>query len=202
MTIVTTHAVVSTDGFIADGNDDVGPLFDWYGNGDVEIMLSAGTQATRLSRASADYVRPIWADMRCIIMGRRLFDITDGWQGIPTAGEHVFVVTHRPAAEWQGRFPDAPFTFVDGVAAAVEQAKGFAGDGGVTICAGDVAGQAIEAGLVDEVAMDVVPVVFGQGRRYFGNLDGQVLLEDPYRVVQGDRVMHLRYRVRRAVPAG
>jgi len=52
-------------------------------------------------------------------------------------------------------------------------------------------------GLVDEVAMDVVPVVFGSGRRYFGGIDGQHLLEDPHVVIQGDRVLHLLFKVRR-----
>jgi hypothetical protein len=61
---------------------------------------------------------------------------------------------------------------------------------------GDVGGQIFEAGLVDEVALDVVPVVFGTGKRYFGPLSKQVLLEDPDEVVQGDRVLHLRFRVR------
>jgi dihydrofolate reductase len=58
-------------------------------------------------------------------------------------------------------------------------------------------GQALALGLVDEVAMDVVPVVFGSGKRYFGPIDGQLLLEDPDVVIRGDRVLHLRYRVRR-----
>jgi dihydrofolate reductase len=63
--------------------------------------------------------------------------------------------------------------------------------------AGDVGGQVLAAGLVDEVAMDVVPVVFGSGKRYFGRIDGQHLLEDPHVVIQGDRVLHLRFKVRR-----
>jgi dihydrofolate reductase len=54
-----------------------------------------------------------------------------------------------------------------------------------------------EVGLVDEVRMDVVPVVFGSGKRYFGSVHAQHLLEDPDAVIQRDRVLHLRYRVRR-----
>ena len=74
-----------------------------------------------------------------------------------------------------------------------------AGEGIVALAAGDVGGQAFALGLVEEVAMDVVPVVFGSGKRYFGAIDGAPrLLEDPHTVVQGDRVLHLRYRVRRA----
>jgi dihydrofolate reductase len=56
---------------------------------------------------------------------------------------------------------------------------------------------ATSAGLVDEVRMDVVPVVFGSGKRYFGSVDAHHLLEDPDVVIQGSRVLHLRYRVRR-----
>ena len=58
-------------------------------------------------------------------------------------------------------------------------------------------GQALALGLVEEVAMDVVPVVFGSGKRYFGSVDAQHLLEDPHTVIRGDRVLHLLYRVRR-----
>jgi dihydrofolate reductase len=67
----------------------------------------------------------------------------------------------------------------------------------VALTAGDIGGQALALGLVDVVAMDVVPVVFGSGKRYFGPIDGQLLLDDADVVVQGDRVLHLRYPVRR-----
>ena len=65
------------------------------------------------------------------------------------------------------------------------------------MAAGDVGGQVLTLGLVDEVAMDVVPVVFGSGKRFFGSVRAQHLLEDPDVVIRGDRVLHLRYRVRR-----
>jgi len=63
--------------------------------------------------------------------------------------------------------------------------------------AGDVGGQALALGLVDEVAMDIVPVVFGRGKRYFGAIDAQQLLEESDVVIQGRRVLHVRNRVRR-----
>ena len=66
----------------------------------------------------------------------------------------------------------------------------------VEVAAGDVGGQVLAAGLIDEVRMDVVPVVFGSGKRYFGSVHAQHLLEDPD-VIQGNRVLHLSYRVRR-----
>ena len=83
------------------------------------------------------------------------------------------------------------------MAQAIAKARELAGERAVVVTAGDLGGQALALGLVDEVAMDVVPVVFGSGRRYFGPVDAQHLLEDPHTVVQGDRVLHLRYRVRR-----
>lgn len=192
MATVTMHAVVSVDGFIADERDDVGPLFDWYFNGDLPIVEDGPFRVTAASQA---YVGGLWRSIGAMIMGRRLFDITNGWEARPPAGDHLVVVSHRPKPE--GWHPEADVPFFDDVPDAVAEAKRRAGDRLVAITAGDVGGQALAAGLVDEVALDVVPVVFGSGKRYFGGLDGQVLLDDPDVVIRGDRVLHLRYRVAR-----
>ena len=192
MSKVVMHNVVSVDGFIADDNDDIGPLFDWYFNGDQP--LAEGGSFT-VSQASADYVRPLWGGIGAMVIGRRLFDLMNGWDGHPPTGDHVVVVSHRPKPE--GWHPEAPYHFVGDVGGAVKKAAELAGDRVVAVAAGEVGGQALAEGLVDEVAMDVVPVVFGSGRRYFGPVDSQHLLEDPDVVVRGDRVLHLRYRVRR-----
>lgn len=191
MSTVIMHAVVSVDGFIADDTDEVGPLFDWYRNGEVPVTEGS---SMKISPVSAAYVQPMWASIKAIVMGRHLFDITDGWEGQPPAGDHVVVVSHRgrPA----GWHPEASYFFAGDVAEAVAQARELAGEGTVAVTAGDVGGQALALGLVDEVAMDVVPVVFGSGKRYFGPVGAQHLLEDPHTVIQGDRVLHLRYRVR------
>ena len=196
MGTVSMQASMSLDGYIADPSDNVGPLFDWYGNGEVEVTGADPDRVFRVSAASADYLRSAWANIRAGVIGRRLFDLTNGWEGRPPVGEAGFVVTHRPPTNWN--FPDAPFTFVtDGVASAVAQAKAFAGDQDVSVSAGDIGGQALAAGLVDEVRVDLVPVVFGAGVRYFGDYAGSPrLLEDP-QVVQGNRVTHLHYRLRK-----
>ncbi|MBO0808107.1 MAG: dihydrofolate reductase family protein [Actinobacteria bacterium] len=203
MGIVMMHAAVSVDGFIADENDQVGPLFDYYGNGDVEII--EGGQI-KVSQASAAYLRPIVAGTGAMVIGRRLFDMTNGWEGTPPAGDHVVVVSHRPRpADWRPsgiqsvhpRERQASYYFIGDVAQAVAKAKELAGERTVAVTAGEIGGQALALGLVDEVAMDVVPVVFGSGKRYFGSAGGQHLLEDPDTVIQGDRVLHLRYRARR-----
>lgn len=198
MATVVMHAVVSVDGLIADEHDEVGPLFDWYFNGDLPLVDEDAEQRHapfRLGPRSHAYVRSFWDSIGATIQGRHLFDLTNGWEAEPPAGDHLLVVSHRPKpAGWH---PEADVPFHTDVAAAVRDAKQRAGDRVVAVCAGDVGSQALALGLVDEVAMDVVPVVFGSGKRYFGSLDTQHLLDDPSVVVQGDRVLHLRYRVGR-----
>lgn len=191
MSKVVMHNVVSVDGFIADSEDQVGPLFDWYANGGIEIGSNGKVS---MSKVSADYVQPMWESIGTLVIGRHLFDMTNGWEGKPPAGEHVVVVSHRPRPE--GWHPEASYYFVDDVAKAIAKAKELAGDRTVGVAAGEMGGQALALGLVDEVAMDLVPVVFGSGKRYFGSVDAQHLLEDPHVVIQGDRVLHLLYKVR------
>ncbi len=190
---VVLYGSVSVDGFIADENDQPGALFDWLTGGDVPLDDSGGLT---VSQTSYDYVRQYWEQIGVTVAGRRVFDMTDGWDGQPPSGiDHVVVVTHRPAPDGWDR--GAPFSFVDGIEAAMARAQELAGDRLVEVAAGDVGGQVLAAGLVDEVRMDVVPVVFGSGARFFGSVDGQHLLEDPVEVIQGQRVLHVRYPVRR-----
>ena len=204
MGTVIMHSVASVDGFIADESDGVGQLHDWYFSGDVPITgepdplydHSGAGSGFRVSSASAEYVRPMWQEVGTIVMGRHMFDLMNGWEGRPPTGDHVVVVSHRPKPE--GWHPEASYHFVDDVKAAIDKAQELAGERTVAVNAGEVGGQILAAGLVDEVAIDVVPVVFGSGKRYFGSIEGQHLLEDPHVVIQGDRVLHLRFRVRAA----
>ena len=115
-------AVVSLDGFMADDSDGVGPSFDWLGNGGVAWRFPGSDYETRSTQASADFMLSQYADMAANVIGRRVFDLTDGWNGKPAAGEHVFVVTHQPPTDWE--YADtAPFTFVDGVEKAIAAAQ-------------------------------------------------------------------------------
>jgi hypothetical protein len=93
-------AVVSLDGFMADDDDGVGPLFDWLGNGDVAWSFPGSDGVSRTTQASADFMLDLYGDMAANVIGRRVFDLTNGWNGKPAAGEHVFVVTHRPPTDW------------------------------------------------------------------------------------------------------
>jgi dihydrofolate reductase len=195
-------AIVSLDGYIARTDGEVGPLFDWLSNGDVEWKFTEKeAHPAHITKASRDFLQAVYPDIGAVVIGRRLFDQTNGWGGVPAAGDHVFVVTHTPPTEWE--FADtAPFTFVtDGVAAAIAQARDFAGDRIVDVGAGEIGGQALRLGLIDQVVMNVVPVVFGAGRPFFGAMGpGDVMLANPSRVVQGDRVTHLLYDVERTTP--
>ena len=89
MGAVVMHDVVSVDGLIADPNDDVGPLFEWYGNGDVEPIEGSGAWITQ---ASADDVVPAMAAIGVLVVGRHVLDRTNGWEGRPPAGGHMVVV--------------------------------------------------------------------------------------------------------------
>lgn len=191
MSKVVMHNVVSVDGFIANDHDDVGPLFDWYFAGDVPVA------GFTVSHESAAYLESTWKQTGCLVIGRRLFDLMNGWEGTPPAGiPHVVVVSHRPRPD--GWYPEAPYHFVEGVSTAVALARELAADREIVgVAAGQVGGQCLADGLVDEVAMDVAPVVMGSGRRFFGDVDTLHLLDDPDLVIQGNRVLHLRYRVRR-----
>ncbi|NUP77358.1 MAG: dihydrofolate reductase [Nonomuraea sp.] len=192
-------AVVSLDGFIAYENDEVGPLFDWYGNGDVEWKWSDDhPHICRTTQASKDFCQAVFPPIGAEVIGRRLFDLTDGWGGVPASGEHVFVVTHEPPADWK-HAATAPFTFVtDGVAAAVARAREFAGpDRAVDVSGGEIGGQALRLGLIDQIVTHVVPVVLGAGRPFFGAMGpGETItLSNPSRVTVGDRVTHFLYDV-------
>ena len=198
MAKVVMQAVVSVDGYIAYPDDSPGPLFDWYGNGHTLVSAGASGWTFQVSRASADYVLPFWDAMKVTVIGRHLFDITNGWDGVPATGDELVVVTHRPLPqEWRADHPDAPFHTAGSVEEGITLARKLAGDGLVCVTAGDVGGQAFTAGLVDEIAMDVAPVVLGEGVRFFGSHTGTVLLDDPDQVVQGDRVLHVHYTVKR-----
>jgi dihydrofolate reductase len=192
---VFTHMTMSLDGFIADPNDQVGELFEWYGAGDVAVPSPNEDISFRLDDASAEVLRGLTENMGALVAGRRLFDIADGWNDVHPAGAPVVVVTHRPPADAAERWPRT--AFVDGVEAAITRAKEIAGDRDVTIASANVAQQALNRGLVDEVCVSLVPVLFGEGIPYFSKVDhGHLLLEDPI-VVQGRRALHLRYPVRR-----
>ena len=191
---VTTHMTMSLDGFIADPDDQPGELFDWYQAGEVSVPSANENVLFDVDEASAEVLGDLTDDVGALVSGRRLFDIANGWNDSHPAGARVVVVTHSPPADAAERWPKT--TFVDDVEAAIAKAKEIAGDKSVTIASPNVIQQALELGLVDEVCVSLVPVLFGEGIPYFAKLDrGHVMFEDPV-VVQGRRALHLRFPVR------
>ena len=192
---VLTHMTMSLDGFIADPDDNPGELFDWYQAGEVSVPSGNENISFDVDEDSAEVLRGLTESPGALVAGRRLFDIAEGWNDSHPVGAPVVVVTHAPPADAAERFPNT--TFADGVEAAIAKAKEIAGDKDVTIASPNIINQALELGLVDEICIALVPVLFGEGIPYFSKLDrGHLMLEDPT-VVQGRRALHLRYPVRR-----
>jgi dihydrofolate reductase len=196
MSEVIANMSMSLDGFVADANDGIEQVFAWYGSGDVAVPTAVDWATFRVSEASAGVIRHGQATIGALIGGRRLFDLTNGWGGTHPMGVPVFIVTHREPTDWP--HPDAPFTFVtDGIESAVAQAKAAAGDRDVAVASPTVVRQCLDAGLLDAIQVDLVPVVLGQGIPFFGELaKGPVRLSDPT-IVPGEGVTHLTYRVQR-----
>ncbi len=200
MGIVQAHANMSLDGYVAKQDNTIGRLFDWLQNGEVAIPTPAGDFTVHLTPPSAEHWRRWVPLLGAIVCGRTVFDVAEGWQGQHTLDVPVVVVTRRVPTAWIDAHPDAPFSFVtDGVEAAITRAQELAGDRVVAVAGGTIARQCLELGLLDEVAVDLVPVVMGAGNRpFFGELSSNdVLLGNPTVCVQGDRVTHLVFPVLR-----
>ena len=194
MAKVLTHMCMSLDGFVAQPDDNPAELFDWYWNGDVEVPSAQENMKFSVDAATAPMLQELTTGCGAIVAGRRLFDQTDGWSDNHPAGAPVVVVTHRPPSkDLAAAFPQT--TFTSGVEQAITTAKEIAGEKFVTIASADIIQQALNLGLVDELCVSQVPVLFGSGIRYFGELVGDhIILEDPV-VVQGVRALHLRYAI-------
>ena len=145
------HAVASLDGYIADERDEVGPLHDWYFNGDHPLVDEDHAEVHgapfRVSAASSDYVGGLWSRQRVLVVGRHQFDLTNGWEGHPPASDHVVVVSHRPKPTgWHRR---RSYHFAASVEEGMARAQELAGEGEIGVGAGEVGGQALSLGLID-----------------------------------------------------
>ena len=196
---VLTGASVSLDGYIAGPNESgFEHLFAWYGAGSVEFPSTH--PEIRFSLTAPDYrhLKDYVDSVGVLVVGRRLFNLIDGWGGIHPLDRPVVVVSHSLPEDWLRAHPDAPFTFVtDGLPSAIERAREIAGDKNVGVTAGKLASQCLELGLLDEIWFDLVPVVLGGGTRYFDEFSTGAVLLDPPDIIEGTRVTHLRYVVRR-----
>ena len=130
-----------------------------------------------------------------VVAGRRTFEPAGGWGGDHHDGVPIWVLSrHEPGidvTEWP------LVTYVDDVTTAMTEAKRAAGDQNVLVHGAAVAQLALAAGVLDELELHVVPVLFGQGRRLFDNLSAEQIELERTRVLEGEGVTHMRYRVRR-----
>lgn len=188
---VIANMSMSLDGFIADTNDGIDELFGWMGNGEVEVPTAVEWATFRMSPPSAAYMRDALSRVGALVAGRHLYDITHGWGGTHPMGVPVVVVTHEPPAER----PSEAFTFAGDVTEAVAKAKEAAGEKDVVVASAKIAQQCLDAGLLDGINVDLVPVFLGEGVRWFDGLaKAPVRLGNPT-VIEGDGVTHLAYEV-------
>jgi dihydrofolate reductase len=199
MSKVYTGASVSLDGYISGpGESGFEHLFKWYGSGDVEVPTRHDDMTMRVTPENAEYLRLVGELTGALVVGRKLFDFTNGWSGIHPLGKPVVVLTHSVPDGWEreGEW----FSFVtEGIDQAVAKAKELAGGDGVGVNGGQIARQCLQAGLLDEVWVDLVPVILGGGTPYFPSLEGApYTLEGPETIIDAKDVTHLRYRVTRS----
>lgn len=198
---VVFNMTVSLDGFVAGPND--GPenglgdggdaLFNWYFSGDTEIPISDGNMVLKVSPQSAEILKQSFETYGAGVWGRRTFDIARAWGGHPP-GTPCFIVTHTPPQEWLRE--GSPFTFVtDGIESAIRQAKKTAGDKDVVICTANILQQCLNAGLMDEIHLDVAPLLLGKGVRLFDHLNIESVELERIRVLEAPSVTHLGYRI-------
>ena len=191
---VFTQFTMSLDGFIAGPNDEIAQIFRWYRSGDTDFPVPGTPMVFKIARASADLLGTEWGEMGAIVTGRRDFDVSDAYGGKPPLGVPLFVVTHRVPQEWV--YEGSPFTFVtDGVASALEKAKAGAGDKTISVGGTQIVQQCLAAGLLDEIRIDLAPMLLGAGIHLFDNLGANLVELERLQVVETPDVTHLRFRV-------
>jgi dihydrofolate reductase len=182
---------MSVDGYIAGPNDDPGNP-----GGDGFIRLHEwGMGEGRPSGPATELIDEVLAT-GAVLAGRRTVEQVDHWGGDHHGrGVPIFVPSHRPPGPSAANYPLVTYV-TDGIASAMAQAKAAAGDRSVMVHGAYTAQRALEAGVLDEVQLHQVPVLFGRGLRLFDVLPSRIEL-DIVRVIDTPDATHIRYRVRR-----
>jgi len=189
---------MSLDGFVAGPNDGPGNplgdgggrLFDWWTAGTERVGPDDRFKPPARSRRVVEEMFACGA----VITGRRTFDIANGWGGHHPVGAPFFLLTHTPPDRHVGLGTEGTVV-TDGIESALAQARAVAGERDISVGAADVAQQYLKAGLLDEIHINLVPVLLSGGVRLFANLEDYQLNLECTRVVESDGVIHLRYRV-------
>lgn len=193
---------MSLDGFVAGLNDspdnalgDGGDrLFKWYFAGEPTVEVPMGTGTMKMSRDGGGMVKEAARTAGVLVTARRTFDIAGAWGGRHPMDVPMVVLTHQVPQEWV--YEGSPFTFItDGIANAIEKAREIAGDKDVVIGAPSVVKQALNAGLLDEIHIDLVPLLLGNGIRLFDTLEIEptdLQLDD---INMSAGVVHMTFRI-------
>jgi len=190
---------MSLDGYIAgpnDGPDNPGGdnfmrLHEWYGFGS-DVGPNAETiDPSGIGKQFLDEIKMTGA----VLSGRYTVEQVDHWGGDHHDGVPIFVPSHRPPGPAAAKYPLVTYV-TGGIASAMAQAKAAAGERNVLVHGGYTAQSALDAGVLDELQIHQVPVLFGGGRRLFEVLPARIELEIA-RVIDTPEATHIRYRVRR-----
>jgi dihydrofolate reductase len=184
---------MSLDGYIAGPNDEPGNpggdgfdrLHEWFAPGGGEFVRPSGPAGELFDEMYG---------AGAVLAGRRTVEQVDHWGG-DNHGVPIFVPSHRPPGPSVANYPLVTYV-TDGIASAMAQAKAASGDRNVMVLGAYTAQLALEAGVLDELQISQVPVLFGGGRRLFEVLPSRVELEI-VRVIDTPEATHIRYRVRR-----
>ncbi|NDZ77285.1 MULTISPECIES: dihydrofolate reductase family protein [unclassified Streptomyces] len=195
MAKVTANMSMSLDGFVSHPSDGIDQLFRWYGGGDVTVRTADPDMTFQVSEASAQRLNRAMEEIGVLVYGRRTFEDSGGWIGGHPMGKPVIVVSHSIPDGWPRA--DTPLTFVtDGLESAIAQARATAGGKTVTIGSAELTQQCINAGLLDELQIDLVPLLLGAGVRFLDNLQSVPRALEGPTVTEGDGVTHLTYTLR------
>lgn len=193
MSVAVLYMSMSLDGYIAGPNDNpgnpggdgFGRLHDWFG-----IVDTKHAQPYPEVRKLVDEYKATGA----VLTGRNTVEQVDHYRG----NHHdvrIFVLSHRPPDPSVANYPLVTYV-TNGIENAMAQAKSAAGDRNVLVHGAYTAQRALEAGVLDELQIHQIPVLFGHGRRLFDVLPSRVELEI-IRVIDTPEATHIRYRVRR-----
>lgn len=188
---------MSLDGYIAGpndkpdnpGGDNFMRLHEWYGFASDAAPMAETVHASRIGSQFLDEIKRTGA----VLSGRNTVEQVDHWGGDHHDGVPIFVPSHRPPGPPVAKYPLVTYV-ADGIASAMAQAKAAAGDRNVLVHGAYTAQTALTAGVLDELQIHQVPVLFGGGRRLFDVLAGRVELEI-VRVIDTPEATHIRYRI-------
>jgi dihydrofolate reductase len=176
----------------ADPDDGCDELFGFYQSGDVAVKLSEGFPELHVPQATAGLLAASVAKAGATVVGRRLYDLTNGWGGHPGGEVPMVVVTHHPPQDWPRG--GVPVFFETSIEAAVATARELVGAKDVDIAGATITRGCLDAGLLDVIQASLVPVILGEGIPWLAGARGPVRLSDP-EVVEDRGVTHLRYVV-------